>query len=113
MENNKEEKLENEKKKISIKLKTIIIIGIIVALVVVGIMMAQQLGGVDWDDMVYAASGFVTVIFMVLSYSISNGIALGFITYAVAMIASGKIKEISPVVAVLVFIFIIYFGWLV
>ena len=50
---------------------------------------------------------------MVLSYSISNGIALGFITYAVAMIASGKIKEISPVVAVLVFIFIIYFGWLV
>ena len=83
------------------------------ALVVVGIMMAQQLGGVDWDDMVYAASGFVTVIFMVLSYSISNGIALGFITYAVAMIASGKIKEISPVVAVLVFIFIIYFGWLV
>lgn len=83
------------------------------ALVVVGIMMAQQLGGVDWDDMVYAASGFVTIIFMVLSYSISNGIALGFITYAVAMIASGRIKEISPVVAVLVFIFIIYFGWLV
>ena len=83
------------------------------ALVVVGIMMAQQLGGVNWDDMVYASAGFVTVIFMILSYSISNGIALGFITYAVAMVAARKAKEVSPVVWGLVLIFIIYFGWLV
>lgn len=83
------------------------------ALVVVGIMMAQQLGGIDWEDMVYAASGFVTVIFMVLSYSISNGIALGFVTYAVAMVAAGRMKEVSPVVWALVVIFVIYFGWLV
>lgn len=83
------------------------------ALVVVGIMMAQQLGGIDWDDMVYAASGFVTVIFMILSYSISNGIALGFITYAVSMVAARRTKEVSFVVWALVFIFIIYFGWLI
>ena len=83
------------------------------ALVVVGIMMAQQLGGINWDDMVYAASGFVTVVFMILSYSISNGIALGFITYAVSMVAARRIKEVSSVVWVLVLIFIIYFGWLI
>ena len=83
------------------------------ALVVVGIMMVQQLGGVDWNDMVFTAAGFVTILVMILSYSISNGIALGFITYAVAMIAAGKIKEISPIIWVLVLIFVLYFGWLI
>lgn len=83
------------------------------ALVVVGIMMAQQLGGVDWDDMVFASAGFITVVMMILTYSISNGIALGFITYTVAMIASGKIKQISPIIWILVIIFVIYFGWLI
>ncbi len=63
------------------------------ALVVVGIMMVQQLGGVDWNDMVFTSAGFVTILVMILSYSISNGIALGFITYAVAMIAAGKLKK--------------------
>ena len=82
------------------------------ALVVVGIMMAQQLGGIKWDNMVYAAAGFVTVIFMILSYSISNGIALGFITYAIAMCADKRFKEISPIVWILVVVFVIYFGWL-
>ena len=83
------------------------------ALVVVGIMMVQQLGGVDWNDMVFTAAGFVTILVMILSYSISNGIALGFITYAVAMIAAGKIKEISPIILFLVLIFVLYFGWLI
>lgn len=83
------------------------------ALVVVGIMMVQQLGGVDWNDMVFTSAGFVTILVMILSYSISNGIALGFITYAVAMIAAGKIKEISPIIWVLVLIFVLYFGWLI
>ena len=79
------------------------------ALVVVGIMMAQQLGGIDWSDFSYTAAGFMTVISMVLFYSISNGIAIGFITYVIAMISSGRIKEISPVVWGLDILFIFYF----
>ena len=82
------------------------------ALVVVGILMAQQLGGVDWNDIVYSTAGFVTVISMILTYSISNGIALGFIAYLVAMIATGKAKKISPIIWALVVIFVLYFGWL-
>lgn len=82
------------------------------ALVVVGILMAQQLGGVDWNDIVYSTAGFVTVIAMILTYSISNGIALGFIAYLVAMVATGKIKKISPIIWALVVIFVLYFGWL-
>ena len=79
------------------------------ALVVVGIMMAQQLGGIDWNDFTYASSGFMTLISMVLFYSISNGIAIGFITYGIAMVASGKTKQVSPMVWILNLIFIFYF----
>ncbi|MGJ0960907.1 NCS2 family permease [Faecalicoccus pleomorphus] len=80
------------------------------ALIVVGVMMAQQLKGIDWDDMVYATSSFITVLMMVLMYSISNGIACGFIVYTVGMCAAGRIKQIHPTVWVLMVIFIIYFA---
>ena len=82
------------------------------ALVVVGMLMAQQLGGIDWDDFIPAASGFVTVIIMILSYSIANGIALGFVTYSVAMTASGKAKKVSPIIWILDIIFILYFAFI-
>lgn len=80
------------------------------ALVVVGIMMAQQLKEVDWDDMIFATAGFVTVVMMILTYSISNGIAFGFIAYAVAMSAAGKAKEVHITVWILMVIFVIYFA---
>ncbi len=79
------------------------------ALVVVGIMMAQQLEGLEWNNIVFASSAFVTIIFMILGYSISNGLALGFITYAITSVATGKSKEVSPIVWCLVVLFIIYF----
>ena len=82
------------------------------ALVVVGMLMAQQLGGIDWDDFISTASGFVTVIVMILSYSIANGIALGFITYSVAMAASGKAKKVSPIIWILDIIFVLYFAFI-
>ncbi len=83
------------------------------ALVVVGILMAQHLGGVDWDDFVSAASGFVIIIVMILGYSISNGIALGFIVYALTMAATGKLTKVSPIIWMLVVIFILYFAFLI
>lgn len=82
------------------------------ALVAVGILMAQQLKEIKWDNLVFATSTFVTVIIMILGYSITNGIALGFITYAIAMIAAKKAKEVKPIIWVLVVIFIIYFAFL-
>ena len=82
------------------------------ALIIVGILMAQQLKGIEWDNLVYAASGFMTVIFMILAYSISNGIAIGFITYTVSMIGIGKIKEIKPIVWILDICFVIFLVFL-
>ncbi|MBQ0064276.1 MAG: NCS2 family permease [Firmicutes bacterium] len=80
------------------------------ALIVVGIMMAQQLAAINWDDMVVAASAFIIVIMMLLMYSISNGIACGFIVYTVGMLASGRGKDLSPIIWGLNIIFIIYFA---
>lgn len=80
------------------------------ALVVVGVLMAQQLGGIDWEDFVFAASGFVTIIMMILTYSISDGIAFGFIVYGLSMAVTGKTKQVSPIVWALIAIFVAYFA---
>jgi AGZA family xanthine/uracil permease-like MFS transporter len=79
------------------------------ALIVVGILMAQQLGGIDWNDFVSASSGFMTVIVMLLAYSISDGIAIGFITYIIASVAAIRAKEIDPIIWVLLPIFILHY----
>lgn len=54
----------------------------------------------------------MTIIMMILSYSISLGIAWGFVTYAIATIATGKFKEMSwgIYVLVIVFAFYLFFG---
>jgi adenine/guanine/hypoxanthine permease len=79
------------------------------ALIVVGVLMAQQLGGIDWEDFIAATSGFVAIITMILAYSIADGIATGFITYGVVMVASGKAKEVKPVIWVLIAVFVAHF----
>lgn len=79
------------------------------ALVIVGVLMAQQLKDIDWEDFAIAAPAFSTVIAMVLFYSISDGIAMGFIVYTIAELFSGRAKIIKPIIYVLDIIFIIYF----
>ena len=78
------------------------------ALVVVGILMVGQLKEVNWQSTVIAASVFMTVIMMILSYSISIGIAWGFLTYAIGTIAKGKYKEMGLGIWILAIVFIIY-----
>ena len=79
------------------------------ALICVGIFMAQQLKLIEWDKLALAATAFMTVITMVISYKISDGIAVGFITYALAMAASGKAKQVKPTMWLLCALFITYF----
>ena len=79
------------------------------AIFVVGILMAQQLKDIEWQDVASAASAFVTIIFMVLAYSISDGLALGFIVYGITMAVSGKAKQVRPICWVLIIVFILYF----
>ena len=79
------------------------------ALIIVGILMAQQLGSIEWDDFPVAASSFVAIVFMILAYSISEGIAMGFIVYAITMLFSGRRKEVPNMIWFLMLIFIGHF----
>lgn len=79
------------------------------SLVVVGILMATQLSNIDWHDFTTAASGFMTIVIMILSYSIADGIAAGFITYVITKISSKKYNEINRVLWILFIIFLIHF----
>ena len=78
------------------------------ALVTVGILMFVQIKDIEWDNLAIVAAVFMTIIMMVLSYSISLGIAFGFITYTIVAIATGKYKELNPLVWILFIVFLIY-----
>jgi AGZA family xanthine/uracil permease-like MFS transporter len=79
------------------------------ALLYVAVVMAKGLAEMDWDDLTEAAPGVVAAISMPLTYSIATGIGLGFITYALCKILSGRIAEAKPVVVVLALLFGIKF----
>lgn len=68
------------------------------ALVAVGIMMMSSFKEIKWDDLEEAIPAFFAGIFMALCYSISYGIAAGFIFYCITKICKGKIKEIHPII---------------
>lgn len=78
------------------------------ALVTVGILMFVQIKDIEWDNLSIVASVFMTIIMMILTYSISLGIAFGFITYTITTVAKGKYKELNPLVWILFILFIIY-----
>ena len=80
------------------------------ALLYVACVMARGLAEIDWDDITEYAPAVVTAITMPLTYSIATGIGLGFITYALAKLISGRAKEASPAVMVLAVLFAIKFA---
>jgi AGZA family xanthine/uracil permease-like MFS transporter len=80
------------------------------ALLYVAVVMSKGLADVDWKDLTEYAPAVITAIAMPLTYSIATGIGLGFITYAVLKILSGKTQDVSPAVLVLAFLFAIYFA---
>ena len=79
------------------------------ALVVVGIMMMSSFRDIDWGDFEEAVPAFFAGIFMALCYSISYGIAAGFIFYALVKVIKGRIREIHPILWVCTGLFILNF----
>ena len=84
------------------------------ALVVVGALMASVLRDIDFDDFSVTLPVVLTVAVMPLSYSIANGIGVGFIAWVVLRSASGRAREISPLLWVVAAGFLLYFarGWI-
>jgi len=80
------------------------------ALLYVACVMTQGLSEISWDDITEYAPAVVTAVTMPLTYSIATGIGLGFITYALAKIISGKFSEAKPAVIILAIIFGVKFA---
>ena len=77
------------------------------ALIIVGLLMAEQIKNVDFDDFSESIPAFVCMLMMPLTYSISNGILIGMITYVLMNMICGKFKKLSPAMYVLAILFIL------
>ncbi|MGO2084138.1 NCS2 family permease [Vagococcus sp.] len=79
------------------------------ALILVGVMMLASFKEIKWNDLEDAIPAFFTSIFMGLCYSISYGIAAGFIFYVIIKTVKGKTKEVSPVLWIVTGLFVLNF----
>lgn len=79
------------------------------ALVAVGVMMTSSFKEIDWNDFSEAVPAFFAGLFMALCYSISYGIAAGFIFYCIVKACKGKAKEVHPVLWVCTALFVLNF----
>ncbi|OZG63043.1 guanine permease [Bifidobacterium lemurum] len=76
-------------------------------LIIVGCMMASSLKAIDWGDISEAIPAFFATAFMAFSYSISYGIAGGFITYCIVMICKKRAGQVHPIIWVVSALFIL------
>ncbi len=79
------------------------------ALIVVGIFMSEGLKNIDWHDLAVAVPAFMVIAFMPFSYSITNGIAFGFLFYAISKIIQKKGKEVHPILYIITVLFMLSF----
>ena len=82
------------------------------ALVIVGIFMAASLTEIKFGDFLEAFPAFLTVILMPLTFSISLGLSLGFIAYALVMLLSGKGAQVHWMMYLLAILFTLYFAFI-
>jgi AGZA family xanthine/uracil permease-like MFS transporter len=81
------------------------------ALVVVGFLMLMQARSIDWTDYDVAIPAFLTIVVMPFTYSITNGIGAGFISYLVIKLARGKVREVHWLMWLVSILFIVYFAF--
>ena len=82
------------------------------ALLFVACLMMRSLVEVDWNDVTEYVPAAALAMTMPFTYSIANGIAVGFVTYAAVKLLSGRRKALKPAVSVLAVLFICKFAWL-
>jgi AGZA family xanthine/uracil permease-like MFS transporter len=80
------------------------------ALVVVGVLMMSQIRNIDFSDLTIAVPAFLTMVLMPFTYSITNGVGAGFISYVVLKAATGKARQVHPLLWVVAVVFAIYFA---
>jgi adenine/guanine/hypoxanthine permease len=80
------------------------------ALVIVGALMISQLRYLVWDDMTLVIPAFLTIALMPFTYSITNGIGAGIISYVLLSAVTGRVRRIHPLMWVIAAMFLIYFA---
>ena len=82
------------------------------AILYVACLMARPLVDVDWHDVTESAASVVTVIAIPLTFSIADGIGLGFLTYVVIKLIAGRWGDCSPTLVAVALLFAVKFAWL-
>ena len=77
------------------------------ALLYVACLMARGLTEVEWNDITEAAPAVITALAMPFTFSIADGIAFGFISYAGIKVAAGRYSDVHPAVAILAVLFVL------
>ncbi|MBA2726185.1 MAG: NCS2 family permease [Actinobacteria bacterium] len=80
------------------------------ALVIVGFLMLSVVREIPWDDLELAIPAFLTIVLMPFTYSITNGIGAGFVTFVFIKLARGKAGDVHPMMWVSSAAFVLYFG---
>jgi len=82
------------------------------ALIVVGALMTESIGRVNWSDFTEAIPAFATLLATPLTFSIATGLSLGLISYTLVKVAAGRIREVSPVIWILTVLFVFRYVYL-
>jgi len=82
------------------------------ALILVGALMTESIGRVEWTDFTEAIPAFVTLLATPLTFSIATGLSLGLISYTLVKVAAGKFREVSVVIWILTALFILRYIYL-
>ncbi|ECU8745787.1 NCS2 family permease [Salmonella enterica subsp. enterica serovar Alachua] len=77
------------------------------ALIYVGVLMTSSLARVNWQNLTESVPAFITAVMMPFSFSITEGIALGFISYCVMKIGTGRLRDLSPCVVIVALLFVL------
>ncbi len=80
------------------------------ALVFVSVLFVRNITDIEWDDIGEAAPAILAMIAMPLTYSISNGIALAFVSYALIRLFTGKFSSTSPAIWVIAILSVVSFA---
>ena len=83
------------------------------ALIIVGSLMLKNVISIDWDDMTEAIPAFLTLLLMPLTISITEGIAFGFISYALLKLVTRQGKQVHWLIYLFAVLFVARYIWLI
>jgi AGZA family xanthine/uracil permease-like MFS transporter len=79
-------------------------------LVLVGFLMMREVGSISWDDPTEAIPAFLTLTVMPFTYSITNGIGAGFVSYVFLKLLTGRARQVKPLMGGAAIAFVVYFA---